>query len=253
MSPTLPSVLSCSSFPECAPVQVPSFHLLALLILLGFFFSKSSGLFTLDHIWSCATEDKSWWGTGFASISDSKLSPTPGPLAGSSSDGIRHEKFICFLFFCLFLRVFFWGGRVKWIYYRMVWGNVRFIIKKRFYFLCCRITVMWESTVMSFFLLGFSDSTAQCSHFCNGRINFFFKVSSVRLFKKWWTITENGIKKPFSSIHSVILEPGLLSSQATVFALSTLRSSVTSLNSTASNTKVHTLLQNLDVFREPLK
>lgn len=45
----------------------------------------------------------------------------------------------------------------------------------------------------------------------------------------------------------------LLPSHATIFTLSTLISSVTSLNSTSFSTKVHTLSQNLYVFREPFK
>lgn len=93
---------------------------------------------------------------------------------------------------------------------------------------------------------------AQCSHFCDARIN---KKKSLLCFssKTWWIITEDGIKKRFFSIHSVVLEPVFLPSQATIFTLSTLISSVTSLNSTSFNTKVHTLSQNLYVFREPLK
>ena len=60
-------------------------------------------------------------------------------------------------------------------------------------------------------------------------------------------------KKLFFPSHSVVLEPVFLPSQATIFTLSTLISSVTSLNSTSFNTKVHTLSQNLYVFREPFK
>jgi hypothetical protein len=36
---------------------------------------------------------------------------------------------------------------------------------------CCIIKVIQENTVISFFLLAFSDSIAQCSHFCSTRIN----------------------------------------------------------------------------------
>ena len=52
-------------------------------------------------------------------------------------------------------------------------------------------------------------------------------------------------KAIFSPIHSVVLEAVFLPSQVTIFTLSTLISSVTSLNSTSFNTKTHTLSQNL--------
>lgn len=45
----------------------------------------------------------------------------------------------------------------------------------------------------------------------------------------------------------------LFPSHATIFTLSTFTSSVTSLNSTSFSTNVHTLSQNLYVFRDPYK
>lgn len=45
----------------------------------------------------------------------------------------------------------------------------------------------------------------------------------------------------------------LFPSHATIFTLSTFTSSVTSLNSTSFSTNVHTLSQNLYVFRDPFE
>ena len=96
--------------------------------------------------------------------------------------------------------------------------------------------------VINFFLLKFSDIIAQ------GKTNFLKSLFYASLLREM--NNRRCYKKLFFPSHSVVLEPVFLPSQATIFTLSTLISSVTSLNSTSYNTKGLILLQNLCIFRQ---